>query len=777
MLKKLLAGVPGTETVSNEQEEVTLGKSGWILLWSLFGLLFPRVQLYQLMAPFGIGLAGAVSGPGAALVGLTTSIGYLLLSDVNFPLRYVAAVLLIGGIRWVLSGFTKLTEHPLFAPVLVGISTAGTGLLIGSLWDADLPSRLLSVSEGIAAAAFCYMMKQVTVAAQEQESNAYPALARVGWLLICAVTYMSLSAVVISGISPANIVAGILILLMADALRERGGAVIGIMMSMAMIMVYPDRWQIAVGYAFGGLLAGVLARFGRMAMVVGFSMAVTVMSLNGGTDTTFMVGLYETLAAAVLFLVIPTGFGRTCATFLFGRENAIAADGFRRSVAMKLDLASIAMEEVSATVDTVARQLADIGASDLGTVYRDAAEEVCHTCAGKLTCWKRYYGDTMSSLNDLTPILREKSTVSAGDIRGYLARNCPRLDEMAAQVSRRYTEYHAREAGARRLREIQSVVRNQFSGMSGIFADLASGVSGKGRVDADAAERVLAICEKHGLAALDAVCLYTESGRMTVEILLEETYLRPDHAVWLHSIESVCGKRFAKPVITPLADNIKVTLHQVVRYTVSIGDSQRICPGETVCGDAYEYFVDEEGQLHVILSDGMGSGGKAAVDGAMTTGLTARMLKAGFGMDSIVKILGAALMVKADDETSATLDVLTLDLFSGRIRMTKAGACSTMLISHGRISRIGASSLPIGILQDSLYEQLDERVAQGDILLMMSDGAMPEGDEWIEEAIKTGEIPLDDMAALADGIATAARKRQAAHADDITVLAIRIDKN
>ncbi len=775
-MKKIFVGAPGSETAQNGQEEVTFGKSGWILLWSLFGLLFPRVQLYRLMAPFGLGLAGAISGPGAALVSLMTGIGYLLLSDVGFPLRYVAAILLISGIRWVFSGFVKLTEHAWFAPVLVFVSTAGTGVLIGSLLQADLSSILLSVSEGIVSAAFCYIMKQVTVEAEETDAASYTAISRAGWILVSAITYMSLSSVVISGISPANIAAGIFVLLMADALRERGGAVMGIVMSIAIITVYPDRWQIAVGYAFGGLLAGIFARFGRFAIAGSFAAATTVISLNGGSNTTFLIGVYETLAATVLFLVIPSGIGRTCAAFLFGRESTAAADGFRRSVAMRLDLASRAMEEVSATVDIVSRQLCDIGAPDLGTVYRDAAEEVCRTCAGKMTCWKRYYADTMASLNDLSPILREKSVVTAGDIRGHLARSCPRIDEMAGQVSRRYTEYHARESGARRLREIQSVVRNQFAGMSGIFSDFACEFSGLKRVDGDMADRVFSLCERHGLPVLDVVCLCNENGRMTLELLLEESYLRPDSSAWLREIDALCGQSFAKPIVTPLTDTIRVTLHQEARYAASIGEAQLICPGETVCGDAYEYFCDEEGRLQVILSDGMGTGGAAAVDGAMAAGLTARMLRAGFSMDNIVKILGAALMVKSDNETSATLDVLTVDLFSGEVTMTKAGACTTMLISRGRVSRIGASSLPIGILQDTLYERIDERVADGDILLMMSDGVMPEGDEWLEEAIKAGEMPLDDMAVLADRIATAARKRQTGHADDITVMAIRIDK-
>lgn len=772
-MKRQLAGVEQDVEIQIAGEEVTLGKSGFVLLWALFGLLFPRVQLYGVMAPFGLGLAGAVSGAGAALVSLTTGIGYLLLSDVGFPLRYAAALMLISGIRWVFGGFPKLSAHPWFLPTLVLISTTGTGLLVGYLLDAEWSSMLLSVSEGIASAGFCYLMRRLTAETEQVDAASYTAWTRAGWVLVCAVVYMSLSAVVISGISPANIAAGVFVLMLASALRERGGAVMGIVMSMAIITVHPDRWQVAVGYAFGGLLSGVMSRFGRLATAGGFAVAVTVIALNGGTDTRFVVGVYETLAASVVFLVIPSAAGRHCAHFLFGRETAVAADGFRRSVAMRLDLASLAMEEVSATVDTVADHLTTIGAPDISTVYRDAAEDVCRTCSGKLICWKRYYADTMSSLNDLTPILRETSTVSAGDMRGYLARSCPRVDEMAAQVSRRYTEYHAREAGARRLREIQGVVREQFSGMSALFADMAGEVAGHQQTDTDMAARVAAVCDQFGMPLADVVCLRSKTGRITLEILLEEDYLSADDR-WLRAINGLVTKPFAPPVITPLGNSVRVTLHQKPRYAVTVGEAQSVCPGETVCGDAYEYFDDEEGRFQLVLSDGMGTGGAAAVDSAMTAGLTARMLKVGFGVTGIIRILSAALMIKSDDETAATLDLLTLDLFSGDVRLTKAGACATLLISGGRVSRIGASTLPIGILRDAPYEQLEERLAAGDTLLMVSDGAVADGDEWIEQAIQNGTLSADHPSDLAETVVKMARRRYADHPDDITALAIRV---
>ena len=775
-LKHTAEGQHTLHTIATTEEGI-LAQSGWTLLWALFGLFFPRATAYGVLAPFGIGLVGAVTSGGSALVGLTAGIGYLLLADVSFPLRYVGTIALIGGIRWAFSAFPKLVRHALFSPIVVFLTTTATGLLTARLFSGDLAAGWLSVSEAAVAAGVAFLARPVIDAADNATAwDEYPAFARAGWLFFGAVTLMALSDIRIAVITPANIAAGIVVLMMANTLRERGGAILGITASSALIVMHPDRWQIAVGYAFGGLIAGALARFGKPAAITAWVIATTVIALSGGSDTTFLVGVYETVAAGVLYLIVPRHAERRLAIILFGRSASKEADGFRRSIATKLDLASRVMEEISATVDTVAKQIGEVGgASDIGMVYRDAAEDVCHDCASKMSCWKRYYSDTMASFNDLTTILRDRSTVGAGDIRGHLARCCPRIDAMAQQVTRRYTEYHARDAATRRLREIQSAVRGQFSGMSGLFSQFATDLSTLKRVDTDTAARILDVCEQYRMPIVDAVCLTDANGRITVEMLSEDTALHGDVDEWLEQIDSICGKSFCRPVITPLGSGSKVTLHQATRYTVSIGAAQHICDGETVCGDAYEYFGDEEGRVHVILSDGMGSGGRAAVDGAMTAGLTARMLGAGFGMDSIVRMLSSALMVGAQDETAATLDVLTLDLFSGDIRLTKAGACSTLLVSRGRVSRLHTETLPIGILQDSLYEQLDERLADGDVLVMMSDGVAPDGDEWLTQWLEQ-DPPCPDMDAFAQLVIDRALCRQGDHADDITVLAVRVEK-
>ena len=745
-----------------------------MLLFAALGFLFPRATIGGWFSPFGLGVAGAVAGRGSALVSMTVSAGYLLLSGTAVPFSYVTAVLLIGGLRWTLSAFPRVIDNPWYAPVSTFLSTVGVGVFVGFSFGNPLHTAALAVSEGLAAAGCAAVLRYLTVALPDDREDLVGMLHRVAVMLSIAVSFTALGDLEWAGIAPARMAAGMLILLMADSGRERGGAITGIVLGMAVVAADPAHWPSAAVFAFGGLLAGLCARFGRVAVIAGWLVCSVLTVLNGDPAGVLAIGIYEALSSAILFAALPRRYERRLADALFGTYSTASVEGFRRAVTVRLDAASRAMEEVSAAVDTVSRRLSETSCGDLGTLYRDAADDVCHTCERRMVCWRAGFGDAMDSLNALTPVLRRDGAVTAGAIEGYLARHCPRLDALCAAISGRFTDYRVRELGSQRLAEIRTAVQNQFSGVSGVFTDVATELAGVRRVDAALAARIAAVCEKHRLPLADAVCLIGQGGRMTVELLFNDTFVRTDRVGWPAEIAAICGKTFSRPITSPLSDGVKVTLMEAPRFIAEVGASSVTCVGESACGDAYEMFTDPEGKLWAVLSDGMGSGGRAAVDGALAAGLTARMLRGGFSIGSIVKILNAALMVKSPDETSATLDVLELDLFSGNLRLTKAGACSSLLVSGGKVCRIAGDSLPIGILQQTLYEQTDERMAAGDLLIMMTDGADPEGDDWLETCLPAMIEQAESMDALAAAITARAEERQE-HRDDITVLTVKLE--
>ncbi len=778
MLKRK-AYAEGTGTLSEESTQDSVWRQlGMMALWALLGLLAAHTTVYGEMAPFGVGAAAAASGPGAIVVYLATSAGYLLPGGASMSLRYLAAVAAAAGIRWALSGLPHMTGSRVFPPVVAFLSTLCTGLAMATINGISVYTVAVTVCESLLAGGFSYFfVVAVETVTGERAGRTITMQQQASVIITGAVVLMAMAGLDISGISPGRILSVIVILLAARCGKEQGGAVAGIVLGVAMALATPDYAHLAVAYAFSGLVAGIFSRFGRLAAAGVFLVTNSIVAVSSGDLSTVIISLYEVLAGCILFVVLPSVLDRKINGFFTQAQDVPAVEGLRRSVVLRLDVASKAMAEVAGTVDAVSKKLAGVSAPDLGSVYFGVSEDVCRVCGLRAYCWDKAMSDTMASLNDLTPILREQGQVGKKDVGGQLGRHCTRLDEVVQSINRGYSEHMMREGAFRRLAEIRSVVTDQFSGMAELLSEFAADFSNAERVDNDAAERVRQVCEMYNMDVQEAVCTIGRAGRMQVEILASDVAVKLKQEEWHREICDACGRDFDHPVTARIGDVVKIVLTEQPKYTVKVGSAQLNCNNERLCGDAIEAFADGNGHMVAVLSDGMGSGGRAAVDGAMAAGLTARLLKAGFGEDSVLRMVNSALMVKSGDESLATLDVMSIDLFTGRLQSLKAGAASSLLLSGGRVSRIERSSLPVGILRDISFEKWSDTLGPGDVLLMFSDGVLTDGIGWVEQKLLEFDPKQNSLRSLCESIVTGARQlQQKSHQDDISVIALRVDK-
>lgn len=749
-------------------------------LWALLGVLMPRAMVFGGLAPFGVSLAAASPAGGAAAVYLTTILGYLLPGGTALPLRYMAAVVAVAGIRWSLNGIQGLTGRALFAPLVTFLGVECTGFAMAAAEGMTASAILTIIAEGLLAGGAAYFFQQAMRIGEEGLTGRVLTVQEQASVVATgAIALMAVAGVSFSGISPGRMAAAILILLLARCGKEQGGSIAGIVLGLAMSLTGENSAYVAAAYAFGGLLAGMFSRLGRFAAAGSFIAANALVALaagigENGMGPTVVIGVYEAVGACIIYVALPLSLDRKINAFFTRGSRPAAVEGIRQSAVMRLDFASKAMEEVAGTVESVSNKLASLSAPDLSRIYRGVAEEVCPMCGLCRNCWESNRAETLGSLEQLAPLLREKGRVTTADVAPALARRCARLEEVISRVNTGYWEFALREGAWRRLAEIRGAVTDQFASMSGLLEELAEDFDRFDRVETDASSRVAAVCERHGLSVRDTVCLLGQGGRMRVEILVKDNGAKLKKQEWEREIGNACGREFDHPDIMRLSDAVKITFTERTEFSVCVGTAQLACTGERLCGDAFETFTDA-GRLYAVLSDGMGSGGRAAVDGAMASGLISRLLQAGFGSDSALRMVNSALMVKSGDESIATVDIACLDLFSGHLDSLKAGAAPSFLRSMGRVSRIEKSSLPVGILRDIVFERTEDRLVDGDVLLVLSDGVLSEGLEWVEEELK--KYPGDDMQQLADSIAHEARKRQReTREDDITVLALQIKK-
>ena len=222
-----------------------------------------------------------------------------------------------------------------------------------------------------------------------------------------------------------------------------------------------------------------------------------------------------------------------------------------------------------------------------------------------------------------------------------------------------------------------------------------------------------------------------------------------------------------------MGNRVRVTFSQLPKLDVQVASAQHSCRGGRLCGDSFNYFNDGSGRFIAVISDGMGTGGRAAVDGSMAVSIISRLVKAGLGFDASLGAANSALMVKSDDESLATADILSFDLFSGEAEIMKAGAPVTFFRRSGKVIRVEPPSLPAGILPDVKLTHDEIDLDDGDLIVMVSDGAVAMSDEWIGAMVRDFE-GADVQELVNDIIDEAMISSKFGRDDDITVLGVRV---
>ena len=748
------------------------------LLALMAGFALSRTAVFGGYAPFGMAICMGLPLPLSVAGTVGAAIGYLIPVSGLDPFRYITAILAILVIRWLLRTLIRKAQAALLEGLIVFCAGLITGLAHASASGFEAKVVVMYAAESlIAGAAAFFFVRAFRLTATTRGYRSLTQQELTCCVISAGVILLSVANIRLFGVSPACVFTVTAILAAARYGRERGGAVAGIAAGFLLSLMGEQYLYLAAAYALGGLLAGVFSPMKNFGCAVAFILSNAVVALRIGATPAVISGVYEVFIGAFLFLVLPRAAHVRLSEFFAPAPEQPRLNGLRKSLVMHLGFAGAALSDVSATVDEVSKRLGRIHAPDFSAIFPHVEEDTCKNCALRLHCWETARAKTLAHMMDLTKTVRMTGRLRRDDLPDDLADCCPRTDELMQSVLRHFSDYLASEAAERRIAEVRGVVSDQFSGISDMLYDMAEEMELVKSADSEQSEKADGALKALGLCPTDIGCMTDRHGRLTLEIRLDNTGAAPlHHKTLVEELSRTLERSFDVPNVTAAGQETLVMLCEKAVFAAEFGVSQYACSGAGLCGDAYETFHDGRGRAVMILSDGMGHGGRAAVDGAMASGLMGRLLRAGFGYDCSLKIVNSAMLFKSTDESLATLDIVSLDLYSGLTEFYKAGACPTVIRKNGKTGLASCSSLPAGILREIGFDTAAVTLGEEDIILLLSDGAACEGTDWICAELEG--YHSGGAQALADRIALGARRRRAdGHEDDITVMATVIGKN
>ncbi|HZW29111.1 MAG TPA: PP2C family protein-serine/threonine phosphatase, partial [Isosphaeraceae bacterium] len=144
-----------------------------------------------------------------------------------------------------------------------------------------------------------------------------------------------------------------------------------------------------------------------------------------------------------------------------------------------------------------------------------------------------------------------------------------------------------------------------------------------------------------------------------------------------------------------------------------------------VGGDYYDFVPLLNGRLGIALGDVSGKGVAAALVMAKFSGDTRLKLQSEGSPSAAAAALNHALCDAAIDERYITLSLSILEASTGRLQLCSAGHPPMLLRrADGTVEAVGepGRGLPLGIVRDTVYEQVEVLLRPGDVAVVYSDG-------------------------------------------------------
>ena len=738
-------------------------------IWIIISFAAANAVLFGGLAPFGAAAVAAARRRDAVGAAFGAIMGYIFSMSTGNNIRYIAAVLVVLGLKLV---FERFAEGD-FVSVLM--AAAGTGLTSFGYASMTLISGYnsgIAIAETAVAAGSAYFFKRTSSAIEHGKNLAVLSGGdRACIIMTAAIAAASLTPVTVYNISVGGIIAGLAVLIAAGYGKESGGAVAGVATGTAVALSGDMLGSTLSGYAVGGLIAGIFAVFGKLPCAGAYIAVKLIICLAVADGYPIFTPVYEAVIASAVFVLIPEKAGKYIFGISYVKENAADSATVKNLILSKMGFAAAGLNEIASTTRKVTEATHKAESVDLSTVLKSTAECVCARCSGCSECWDENFYTTKEAFSEMGKAAKKAQDPKLSE---EFALRCTKSGELYKTLCSKYKDAARKNSEERRAKNIREIVTDQFDGMAIFLRDIAADVASVKNTDKKLSVAVKNVFEGRNIPLFASTCYYTADGCVNLEVSAAKERLKnADITAITEELEDVCGCDFSKPCERDTENARRLVFCEKPLIEAKFGKASVNAEGEKFCGDTGEYFIDQYGCAHMILSDGMGSGTEAALDSMMAVGLVSKMVRSGFRFASAIRLVNSALLLKSAEESLATADAVSVNLYTGKTDFYKAGAAPSFIMKRGHISKIGSSGVPAGILGGVDYEESCAILSAGDMVVMVTDGVTDSGEEWLPSEIRAlAEKPPEEIAAsIAD---TAKKRRSDGHCDDITVMVMKL---
>lgn len=615
--------------------------------------------------------------------------------------------------------------------------------------------------------------------------------------LICGAIFISLillgiDTFSIAGFSIKNILGITFVLIFARYLGSGAGSTMGIIVGLVSSLSSFVSPAIIGVYAFSGLLSGIFKDLGKLPVALGFILgnAALTFYMNGSTEV--FIPIEEILVATILLLIMPSKIEKRIAsfsgveTYRLEREK-LYGDRVREVTIDRLKDYSKVFAQMGKSFEQVAISNALLSKNDLDEVFDRVTQDVCSKCSFYSKCWEKEFYASYQKIFHLLNKIEKDNGIDQKELAKELSRECIHSDNMLHTLTYLYENYQLDQYWKKQVVECKNLVSQQLEGVSDVIYDLGKDMRRDIVFKREEEEEVLIAFDKKNIPIKDAMVMEDAQGKYEVTIYGDpcggEKYCYTD-------MKDIISKALGRNMTIEqhicmgngLDHKCKVSFQETICYNVTTGVVRAAKNPDEICGDSYTSIPLKDGKYMLALSDGMGSGKRAAKESRTTIDLLENFFEAGFNREIALRTINSILMLRSSDEMFSTIDLSIIDQHTGKTEFIKIGAVSTFIKRRNEIKMIASNSLPVGILEEVSLDVSKQQLEDGDFIIMLSDGLLDanpfveDKEQWLMEQLE--DIPSKNPQKLAEVLLERVKKESKyGLTDDTTILVTKIWKN
>lgn len=788
----------------------------YILTFMVSMVGFSSNNLIFSIVPFGLALLAAAFSNGQAIgiMYILSLIGTFIRFGTNNLLTYVVTsltffilVLLIRPkIQEGVNEKRKIGVHLFFAVFLVQV----VPLFFRTFYVFDL---LTSIMLGMTTYIFYKIfVSSISLIKEFGTKKAFTIEEVMGTSLLIAIAISAFGDLNIFGFSIKNILSILIVLILGwkngILVGATGGITIGVVLG---IIGGSEPVMIAV-YAVSGMIAGLLNRFGRIGVIIGFILGNVVIAYAANGNSVPLIMFQEILIASLGLLAIPKRIQINIED-LFGTTKLLP-ETTGRSLEENKDTV-YKLNSISETIFDMAESYQEAAATilsedELKQQERSNIEIFMEEFKNNLDGLEdNMLYDTMCYISeefmmDIFEILLEKDIITEKDFINVLAKHNQYIvgfedtskkaqEDVYKIVKALNYSYRVSKLSFIWKKKMDESKKNVSAGLKGVseaISKMAVEIDKKEEDSfADEKEEIIKLLEQKETFIKDINIKRANSGRYTVNVYTDICENVDGTQCDIKKIGKIVSKVLNEKMIIQDQEcglrinkkECKFTYLSEDKYKVQVGIAKSTKAGSPVSGDSSIHIKLNDGKYLLALSDGKGSGPEAMKSSKIAIKMLERLLTAGFEKDVSMKLINSTLSANTSEDMFATLDIQILDLFNGNMEFIKNSACPTYIKRNGDVQLLKAVSLPTGILTNVDLVVYDYDLQDGDILVMCSDGIIDSNKEYLNKQVwlkyLLEDIQIDDAQKIADIIIGEAIDNDfGVQKDDMTVIVAKITK-